>query len=497
MKALKCELCGGTEIVKDGDFFVCQSCGMKYTLESAKKMMVEGVVQVEGTVKTDKTADAKRLLTLAKTACKTRNFCEAERYADKVLEIDLDNIDAWAIKSIAIDWQLTIKNNRLRESSDCFLKTFQLLPNEVKTCEGLIHAWSVIKSLKLHLDDIVEAVISLYAEPIINTPSDDNLALITETLASHLEIRKSQWTAIGKLSFTFCKAKEEMLNSPDISDSQRHALNDTDMEKYFLAEEIPGMYFTAASIINSSVVDGVTKWRNKWENNNIFDYYLDGSGVDQSAEEDAFDMCTHVYNRYELALRTAIKFLETETEGTSMTGLSTSMTGLILAPELLFNAWSNICAIEELNIGHKTYTRAHGAYVSNSVKEGFSLNAEAITLRKERLKEDMAKRDEYDPEKKKERERAEKETELKADYWLNNPAKKEQKQALENEFDRLGNELRELKSRRSFFGPFEFKAKRECDAKIEQARERRREIKNSLTALDDELMTYVSNEIES
>ena len=70
MKALQCELCGSTEIIKDGDFFVCQSCGMKYTLETAKKMMVEGVVQVEGTVKTDKTADAKRLLTLAKTACK-------------------------------------------------------------------------------------------------------------------------------------------------------------------------------------------------------------------------------------------------------------------------------------------------------------------------------------------------------------------------------------------------------------------------------------------
>ena len=45
MKALQCELCGSTEIIKDGDFFVCQSCGMKYTLETAKKMMVEGVVQ--------------------------------------------------------------------------------------------------------------------------------------------------------------------------------------------------------------------------------------------------------------------------------------------------------------------------------------------------------------------------------------------------------------------------------------------------------------------
>ena len=82
MKALKCELCGGTEIVKDGDFFVCQNCGMKYTLESAKKMMVEGVVQIEGTVKTDKTADAERLLTLAKNCMqnqkllRSRTICE-------------------------------------------------------------------------------------------------------------------------------------------------------------------------------------------------------------------------------------------------------------------------------------------------------------------------------------------------------------------------------------------------------------------------------------
>lgn len=45
------------------------------------------------------------------------------------------------------------------------------------------------------------------------------------------------------------------------------------------------------------LVDSVTKWHNKRENNNVIDYYLDGSSVDQFAEEDAFDMCTLVYHQ--------------------------------------------------------------------------------------------------------------------------------------------------------------------------------------------------------
>lgn len=60
-----------------------------------------------------------------------------------------------------------------------------------------------------------------------------------------------------------------------------------------------------------------------------------------------------------------------------------------------------------------------------------------------------------------------------------------------------GTNFESLRADVPFFSPFEFKAKRECDAKIEQARERRREIKNSLKALDDELLAYVTNEIES
>ena len=50
MKQLTCEMCGGTDLIKDGGVFVCQTCGCKYSVEEAKKMMIEGTVEVQGTV---------------------------------------------------------------------------------------------------------------------------------------------------------------------------------------------------------------------------------------------------------------------------------------------------------------------------------------------------------------------------------------------------------------------------------------------------------------
>ena len=37
--AIKCELCGNTEFVKEEGMFVCKGCNTKYSLEEAKKMM--------------------------------------------------------------------------------------------------------------------------------------------------------------------------------------------------------------------------------------------------------------------------------------------------------------------------------------------------------------------------------------------------------------------------------------------------------------------------
>lgn len=56
MKQLTCEMCGSTELMKQDGVFVCQTCGTKYSVEEAKKMMVEGTVEVKGTVKVDNTS---------------------------------------------------------------------------------------------------------------------------------------------------------------------------------------------------------------------------------------------------------------------------------------------------------------------------------------------------------------------------------------------------------------------------------------------------------
>lgn len=93
MKQLVCEMCGSTDLIKDDGVFVCQSCGCKYSVEEAKRMMVEGVVEVQGTVKVDNTQLIGNYLSMAQNAADSNNQSEAEDYANKVLELEPTN---WA-----------------------------------------------------------------------------------------------------------------------------------------------------------------------------------------------------------------------------------------------------------------------------------------------------------------------------------------------------------------------------------------------------------------
>lgn len=94
MRALVCEMCNSADIIKDGDFFVCQACGMKYTPEAARKMMIDGTVDVQGTVKVDNSAFVQKYLNNARRALSKDDWEEVEKYYNMVEQNASNNMEA-------------------------------------------------------------------------------------------------------------------------------------------------------------------------------------------------------------------------------------------------------------------------------------------------------------------------------------------------------------------------------------------------------------------
>ena len=94
MKAITCELCGSNDLIKEGDYFVCQHCGTKYSTEDAKKLLVEANVTIANPVSVDGIASIGNLLRRAMRYEVNRDYEMALEYYNKVLDIDIDNIEA-------------------------------------------------------------------------------------------------------------------------------------------------------------------------------------------------------------------------------------------------------------------------------------------------------------------------------------------------------------------------------------------------------------------
>ncbi len=109
MKALVCELCGGNDLVKDGEYFICQHCGTKYTLEEAKKLLIEGVVKI------DSSDTMHNYIDMAKQALECNKGASAYDYINKALEIDTRNAKTWLLKIEAIAHIGTLANPMIDE----------------------------------------------------------------------------------------------------------------------------------------------------------------------------------------------------------------------------------------------------------------------------------------------------------------------------------------------------------------------------------------------
>lgn len=168
MKALVCEMCNSNDVVKQDGYFVCQNCGTKYSVEEARKIMLEGPVVIDETAKVD------NYYNLAENALASSNNKAAEDYCNKILEIDPNHWKAWLLKGKAAGWQSTLANLRLAEAMNCFTNAVSNAPEE---CVDDIHADVLNEVEKLNI-----AIISLCCDNFSNYPSKDNANAIKENL---------------------------------------------------------------------------------------------------------------------------------------------------------------------------------------------------------------------------------------------------------------------------------------------------------------------------
>lgn len=91
MKKIQCEVCGSTSIKKaDDGIFECQNCGVQYSSEDVKKLLVD----IEDTVKTDNRKKTENLYQLARRARDINNADDAVKYYEMILIEEPESFEA-------------------------------------------------------------------------------------------------------------------------------------------------------------------------------------------------------------------------------------------------------------------------------------------------------------------------------------------------------------------------------------------------------------------
>ena len=163
MKQLTCEMCGSTDLLKQDGVFVCQTCGCKYSVEEAKRMLVE----VDGSVQVQNAAQLDNLLKMAKSSYESKNYSKAEDFCNQVIAMDDKNYEAWKLKGQAVNFQISANNQRILEVYNCIMTAYRVLDDENK--DNLLKKLEIISILKTCFEGEVEFWLNQFEA---NRPTD-------------------------------------------------------------------------------------------------------------------------------------------------------------------------------------------------------------------------------------------------------------------------------------------------------------------------------------
>lgn len=192
MKRITCEMCGSTDIVKDDGWYVCQHCGTKYTVEEAKKLIVEGSIKI------DKSDDAKNYLKMAESALEGGNGNQAYTYALSCLEIDPSNYKAWIVKMKSIAFACTIGNLMMPEVVVAGNNAIKYSDNKEET-EKEVYTYYLERVL-----DLLQVTTNLMSD-VASLKTSLNLLLISSPLTAHYTVS----TTDNEVRILYANAEEE------------------------------------------------------------------------------------------------------------------------------------------------------------------------------------------------------------------------------------------------------------------------------------------------
>ena len=208
MKRLICEMCESTEFVKDNGMFICQGCGMKYTLEEARKLMVE----VEGSpvtastpvqISAQPTGQTANLLNLAQSSYDSKNYAQAEEFCNQVIALDAQCYQAWKLKGQAINLQITATNKRILEAYNCVMTAYGVL-SEAEKAEKKFEILALLK-------DMMEGEVSFWLDQFVSDrPTMTTLQRTKNSLIDSFKKMANAFEVLG-----FAQEKEGYLQNFD------------------------------------------------------------------------------------------------------------------------------------------------------------------------------------------------------------------------------------------------------------------------------------------
>ncbi|MFD0702512.1 hypothetical protein DMP06_08660 [Slackia equolifaciens] len=509
MKQLTCEMCGSTDLVKDGGVFVCQKCGCKYSIEEAKKMMVEGVVQVEGTVKTDRSEEVEKYLDLARTAEKGSNMSKAEEYASKVLEIDSANIEAWIIYGKSIDCQTNLAKDRFAEANSSYSKALQKVADEMGNDPQSAHEH--LLELKELFFNMAEMRSRFFANAFKNSPTQTNRDLVVSSFKQQLEsyAARIDTVRLGLLSLA--------ASFPDGQESPNSKREDMLIEANDCCRKIARMYWSSSNTIACDVVSAFLEFSLKWNKHRIFTYSSNG-GNDTSDEIAYFDSYTKTADRVKEIVLFSLGLLDheyipafiavnnetkkildrisghlhgmAEAVGASLQEAEKSSPVSVL--ESKKTLWKSVILIEEENISHKTNRRFFGPYSSGQIKDGIAFNDIAIKARKADLEQYKKSRDACDIKIMKKPIVQQ----LEERYWATHDEEADEHDLLLGQIESMQAEIAKLESEKSKLSVFKGKQRTTLNRSIDELNHKIKSLEARRRALSDAGRKYALDTVE-